>query len=583
MLELLMILMPLVSSGIILAFGKYSEKFTKILAFLVLIFCLISSFSLVGEERRITYPWIPSLRLNLSILLDKWSSTFNFVVSLIGTLILLYSFAYIENGNVRYYSLFLLFVGSMMGFVSAGNFIQLFIFWELMGVCSYLLIGFWYRRKKAVKAGLKAILTTKIGDVCLFLAILLFFYSTNSFDLTSLDSLTRFRQTISVLFVLAILTKSAQFPFYFWLADAMEGPSTVSALLHSATMVASGAFLLLRILPIMTTESLVLLLFFSSITVLLGGFLALTNYDIKRILAFSTISQLAFMIIAIASLSEVAGFIHMINHAFFKSLLFLCAGTLIHYCGTRDLRRMKVSRKYVPILFFAFLIGILSLIGVPPLNGFWSKELILESSLQTSVITSFIVSLGTLLTILYSSRLFSKVFSKGKFEEKFGFMEFSMLSLAIICVVTGLMEIPLVEFQFQPILISSFLLGLGFFLSYIYYFKGIYSIPWKGLHELLRNEFYLEKFFSKLAKASENLARFEVFDRRVSDGVFRLSKSLYKLLELDLEKIEVENLNRFFRSLYSSLKKLQTSYLNYNILAMVMGITIMLILIILGV
>ena len=581
MLELLIWLIPLLSSGTILAFGSLSKKFIKALASLTMLFCLFSSVELMNVREEVIYPWIPSLGLNFEVSLNEWSNTFNLVVSLVGTLILIYSFSYIREGFVRYYSIFLLFIGSMMMFVSSGNFIQLFIGWELMSVCSYLLIGFWYRRRKAVNAGLKAILTTKIGDACLLLAIFLIFTSTGSFSLSSLNSLTQFKQAISILLVFAVLTKSAQFPFYFWLVDAMEGPSTVSALLHSATMVASGAFLLLRVLPIMTSESLFLLLTFSSISVLLGGFLALTNYDIKKILAFSTISQLAFMILAIASFDYLGGFLHMINHAFFKSLLFLCAGVFIHYSQTRDLRKIRVSRKYVPILFSTSLIGILSLAGIPPLNGFWSKELILDSSLENYFLFT-ILSIGTLLTILYSFRLFSRVFSKGRVKERFGLIQFSTITLALICVILGFFEASILEFKVGLIIFSSALLGLGCFLSYIYFFKGMYVFKGTFLFNLLKNEFYLERLFSKLSKISEKLSKFEGFDKKMSKSGFFFSKSFYRILELDLEKVQVKSLNKFFRGVYRSLKSVQTSYLNYNILVVVIGIAFLLFLIIMG-
>ncbi len=583
MLELLIWIVPLVCSGIILAFGSFSKKLIKALAFFSVVFCLISSVGLRNTSKELIYPWIPSLGLNFEILLDKWSDTFNIVVSLIGTIILFYSFDYIKEGFVRYYSLFSLFIGSMIGFVLSGNFVQLFIFWELMGVCSYLLIGFWYKKEKAVNAGLKAILTTKIGDVCLFLAILLFFLSTDSFSLSSLNSLSLFKQPISVLLVFAVLTKSAQFPFYFWLADAMEGPTTVSALLHSATMVASGAFLLLRVSPIMTPQSLFLLMIFSSISLLLGGFLALTNYDVKRVLAFSTISQLAFIILAITSLNYLGGFTHMVNHAFFKSLLFLCAGVFIHYSRSRDLRKIGLSRRYAPILFFTSLVGILALAGIPPLNGFWSKELILSSSFGTNDFLLIIFSVGTLLTILYSFRLLSKVFSRKRVKESFGFMQLSMITLSLICIILGVTEISLSEFKVEVIILSSGLVGLGCLFSYIYYFKGIYLVKEKRLYNLLKNEFYLEGLFSRLEKLSEKLSRFEAFDRAISKSGFFLSRFFYKLLELDIEKVGVENLSRFFKGLYRSLKSLQTSYLNYNILSVVVGIVILLILILLGV
>jgi NADH-quinone oxidoreductase subunit L len=412
MIEILIWFIPLLFSGICLALKD--EKLIKLLALLALILVLFLSIQASTFEGIFEYSWIPQLGLNFTLLFDFWSKIFVFVISIISISILIYSFLYIKEGIRRYYSLYLLFVGSMIGFVLAGNFFQLLIFWELIGVCSYLLIGFYYKREKAINAGLKAVLITKVGDLCLFLAILLFFLSTNSLSLIAIQNLTLFQNLISFLFVIAILTKSAQFPFYFWLADAMEGPTTVSALLHSSTMVKAGVFLLIRISPLLNFSSLLFLSLCSVISLIIAGILALSNYDIKRVLAFSTITQISFMLLAIVFLSNFSGFLHLINHAFFKALLFLCAGIIIHLSRTRNLNKMKISPR--SFLSFSFLVGILSLAGIPPFNGFWSKELMFDLAFsKIFLITVF--SLGTLLTVLYSLRLILKIF-RGKLKPK---------------------------------------------------------------------------------------------------------------------------------------------------------------------
>jgi NADH:ubiquinone oxidoreductase subunit 5 (subunit L)/multisubunit Na+/H+ antiporter MnhA subunit len=460
-----------------------------------------------------------------------------------------------------------------------------------MSVCSYLLIGFWYHREKAVDAGLKAMLTTKIGDLCLFLAILLFFLSTGSFDLSSTVFLSQFRGMISVLFVFAVLTKSAQFPFYYWLADAMEGPSTISALLHSATMVASGAFLLLRVVPILTPESLALLILCSIISLILAGFLALTNNDIKRILAFSTVSQLAFMILSISFFSLSSGFLHMINHAFFKSLLFLCTGMVIHYSSNRDIRKIAIGREYAPILFVASLIGFLSLAGIPPLSGFWSKELMLTSSLQTNKLLFILFIFGSFLTILYSLRLFFKIFRGGKVKEHFGFMEFSILALTISSVVLSIVEIFTIEFHLGIFLLSLGIIVLATFFSYSSFVEKFYTPQVSSLPDrFLRNEFYLNDLFLFLSDASLKIARkiyvkFENIISLTSEAIiFKtitwISRYAYKMLELDFTKIEEETLSVLLKKVYKFTKHSQSSYLNYNVLAVVVGIIILFFLVI---
>lgn len=577
MLGLLLWLIPILSSGFILVLGFFEKRFVKPIAFLALLFCLISSLKLLNVEMEATYPWIPVLGLNIGCLLDEWSTTFSFVISLVGILILVYSFKYIKSGEVRYYSLFLLFIGSMLGFVLSGTLLQLFICWELMGVCSYLLIGFHYSRTKAVNAGLKAILTTKIGDICLLLAILLIFISTGSFDLSSLSHQLRFKEVISLFLIVAVLTKSAQFPFYFWLVDAMEGPTTISALLHSATMVASGVFLLLRFSFLITPFGMLLLFVCSAISLLLGGTLALTNHDVKKILAFSTISQLAFMLIAIYSGNYMAGFAHMINHAFFKSLLFLCIGIFIQYVGSRELERMRFPLKYTPILSFSFLSGISALIGVPPFNGFWSKELIMSTK-NLPVLS--ILLIGTFLTILYSFRLSFKIFSgKKKIRESFGLMQVSIMTLSLICLISGFIEMKFIEIELDVLLPSLSIITVGFIISQLYFSERIRWFHGHSLHELLKNELYLNKFFERINTFLEKLSTFESFDRAISRSGFMLSKSIYNILELDLERIEEKTLNRFFKGIYRTLRHLQTSYLNYNILTLIVGIIILFILV----
>jgi NADH-quinone oxidoreductase subunit L len=648
MFELLIWIVPLIFSGVILAFGSFSEKLVKILSVCVMLFVLYSSFNLLGMSKEIKYDWIPQLNLSFSILLDEWNTIFILVIAIVATLILIYSIVYIEEGITRYYSIFLLFISGMLGLVLAGNLLQMFIFWEVIGVCSYFLIGFYYKKNEATNAGLKALLTTKIGDACFFLAILLFFFVAGSFDLSQISKISNFKDAISILFVIAILTKSAQFPFYFWLADAMEGPTTVSALLHSSTMVKAGVFLLLRIYPLLTPQSLLLLITASSISLLLGGLLALTNFDLKRILAFSTISQLSVMMLAIGLGGQEAGFIHLINHSFFKSLLFLSAGIIIHYTETRDIRKIKLSRKCVPILFIVFSVGILSLAGIPPFSGFWSKELILGSilSLENNYITVVFI-VGSILTILYSLRLLLKVFEHGeKIHEHFSLMNFSIIVLALLALVTAFMEIFTMEFHIETILISLGMISFSGVLVYFFFFKKTFTFQTPILlNNLFENEFFLNRIALSLTQTYVNFSQWlfntleygitrifdsiivktvtsvsqglfntleygitRIFDSiivktvtSVSQGLFNtleygitrifdsiivktvtwVSGHSYQLLELDLSDIQEVSLKEFFGKIYRIFKSLQSSYMNYNILAVMIGIIILLFLIIL--
>jgi NADH-quinone oxidoreductase subunit L len=313
------------------------------------------------------------------------------IATWIGFLVLVYSLGYMkgEENLARYYALVLLFIGGMVGMALADNFLALFFFWEVMGVCSYQLIAFFYKDPKAAAAGAKAFLTTKIGDIGLLAAIIILAVNTGSFSFSvvfggAAGMALPVLGLVAFGFILGAVGKSAQFPLHVWLPDAMEAPTTISALIHAATMVNAGVYLLARVSPLLALVpwSLTLVQWIGAITALLGALLAAFNNDLKRILAYSTVSQLGYMVLAVGVGAAFASQFHLFSHAIFKGLLFLCAGAVIHAIGTRDIRQMGGLYKHMPAVAITFLIGAMALLGLPFLNGFFSSSSKRSSSVE---------------------------------------------------------------------------------------------------------------------------------------------------------------------------------------------------------
>jgi NADH-quinone oxidoreductase subunit L len=310
------------------------------------------------------------LEANVGSLADPLSVFMVTVVSCIGALILLYSIGYMENekSKTRYWFFMLLFVGSMSGLVMTDNFLTLYIFWEMVGLCSYALIGFWYDRPEARRAGMKAFIVTRVGDLFLLAGIMFIYLNVGSFSYSAVESslsilkpLPTILAVVPLLMLIGAIGKSAQLPLQVWLPDAMEGPTPVSALIHAATMVNAGVYLMARTHLIYSALSpevwLTALIWVGAITALLTATMALASVDIKRVLAYSTISQIGLMMLALG-LGTGSGFVfvsqfHLMSHAIFKALLFLCVGVLVHSLGTRDMRQMGGLRKVAPITFLA--------------------------------------------------------------------------------------------------------------------------------------------------------------------------------------------------------------------------------------
>ena len=409
-------------------------------------------------------PGIGEVNVELGILIDNLSAIMLVVVMLISMLVHFFSMGYLE-GDVRYSRYFAylgLFTFSMIGIVITHNLLMMYIFWELVGLSSYLLIGHWYEKKSASNAAMKAFIVNRIGDAGMFIGIMIIFvhFSTFSFDAIfgaiSAGNLPFESQAwltaAGILIFCGAIGKSAQFPLHVWLPDAMEGPTPVSALIHAATMVAAGVFMVARLFPIFTADALLVIAYIGAVTALLAATIAITQYDIKKVLAWSTISQLGYMIMALGVGAYAAGFMHLVTHAAFKAGLFLGSGAVIyamhaalhkqhdHDTDAQDIRNMGGLKSRLPVTYWTFLIFTLAISGIPLTSGFLSKDEILAGTLAFSTLSGhwllpLIAFTVAGMTAFYMFRLFILTFH-GEHDRP--------ERLPLINEVPGVMSIPLI-------------------------------------------------------------------------------------------------------------------------------------------
>jgi NAD(P)H-quinone oxidoreductase subunit 5 len=382
-----------------------------------------------------------SFHLNMGYTIDHLTAMMLVVVTTVATLVMIYTDGYMAHdpGYVRFYAYLSLFGSSMLGLVISPNLVQVYIFWELVGMCSYLLVGFWYDRKSAADACQKAFVTNRVGDFGLLLGILGLFWATGSFEfgvmgerlaeLVANGSISNFLAILlAILVFLGPVAKSAQFPLHVWLPDAMEGPTPISALIHAATMVAAGVFLIARMYPVFENipAAMNVIAYTGAFTAFLGATIAITQNDIKKGLAYSTISQLGYMVMAMGVGAYSAGLFHLMTHAYFKAMLFLGSGSVIHGMEgvvghnpalAQDMRLMGGLRKYMPVTGFTFLIGCLAISGIPPFAGFWSKDEILGAAFAANPLLWLIGYATAGITAFYMFRMYFSTF-EGKFRGK---------------------------------------------------------------------------------------------------------------------------------------------------------------------
>uniref|UniRef100_A0AAU7AMH1 NAD(P)H-quinone oxidoreductase subunit 5, chloroplastic n=1 Tax=Juncus fauriei TaxID=2980169 RepID=A0AAU7AMH1_9POAL len=432
---------PILIGLILLLFSTATRNTRRIWSFISIFFLsliMLFSFYLSIQEINGTfihqYLWSWTINNDFSLefgyLIDPLSSIMLIVITTIGITVLIYSDNYMshDQGYLRFFVYLNLFNTSMLGLITSSNLIQIYIFWELVGMCSYLLIGFWFTRPRAASACQKAFITNRVGDFGLLLGILGFYWIIGSFEFRDLFKITNNfinQNEVNSLFIIfctfllfvGTIAKSAQFPLHIWLPDAMEGPTPISALIHAATMVAAGIFLIARLFPLFLIIPYIMNIFslIGLITLLLGATLALAQKDIKRSLAYSTMSQLGYIILALGIGSYRTALFHLITHAYSKALLFLGSGSIIHsmepiigYLPEKNQNMILMGglKKYIPITRIIFLLGALSISGIPPLACFWSKDEILNESWLYSPIFGVIVYLTAGLTAFYMFRVY---------------------------------------------------------------------------------------------------------------------------------------------------------------------------------
>jgi NADH-quinone oxidoreductase subunit L len=540
---------PLLSAGVITLFTRRSKSlssFISVAAVLTSFLCSCLVFRdsniLASDLTWIDFPGIFSVPL--ALILDPLSKTMLLVVTGVGSLIHIYSLGYMrdDEGKSRYFAALSLFMFAMIGIVLANNFVMLFIFWELVGFTSYVLIGHWFDRDTAAEAAKKAFLTNRVGDFGFMLGILMVWMATGSVVFEEIiPTMSRLTVNPVYLSIAAILIfsgavgKSAQFPLHVWLPDAMEGPTPVSALIHAATMVAAGVYMLVRVAFIIqaSPDALIVIAWIGTITAVMAALIATQQNDIKRILAYSTLSQLGYMVMAVGLASNEAAMFHLFTHAFFKALLFLGAGSVIimlHH--EQNIWKMGGLARNLPITFLTFLIGALALIGCPPFSGFFSKDAILAIAYEHNPLIFAVGLFTAFLTAFYVTRLLVVVFlgksrtaaAKSSDEAPF-VITGPLIILAALSILGGFAFfaqrfLPLpheeqVNFVVPALAIVALLAGVG--LGF-----GIYrhreSEPFDVA--LLRNRFYIDEFYRWLINATQealaNLAAF--IDRWIIDA-----------------------------------------------------------------
>ena len=485
-------LLPLVAYVFLLLLGRKAPEgiVTGVSVLLTFVAFLISIavFRDVGNHPdavgAFTFHWldIGSRSISFGYQVTHLNALMLVVVTLVSAVVLLFSHGYMHKDDrfPVFYQYLNLFVFSMLALVVSPNFLQLYIFWEMVGLCSYLLVGFWYFKPEAAVAAKKSFIVTRIGDVGLFVGIILLFLASGTFDYNTIFAAAAAHKLAlgwiggsqlvtlaSILIFVGAVGKSAQFPLHVWLPDAMEGPTPVSALIHAATMVAAGVYLVARTYPLFTlsTTALTTVAWIGGITALLGALIALTQRDIKRVIAYSTVSQLGYMMMALGVGAYAYGVFHLFTHAFFKALLFLAAGSVIHAIDTQDLFEMGGLRKKLPITMWTFLAGALALSGIFPFAGFWSKDSILGATLQSGHTVLYVFGMvAAFATAFYIFRVFFLTFTgeprvKEKYEhahEGSWVMNIPLVVLAIMATVGGFFNTAWNGYGFEKYLYADF-------------------------------------------------------------------------------------------------------------------------------
>ena len=591
-------MLPLISSLVmgtgLITFREATQSLRRDLAFFTIGLLGISgilSFSILyfqlngGSSYKYLVEWVVNsdFTLELGYFIDPLSSVMLVVVSSVAFLVMIYTDGYMsyDTGYVRFFSYLSLFTSSMLALVLSPNLTQVYIFWELIGMCSYLLIGFWFTRSTAGDACQKAFVTNRVGDFGLLLGILGFYWLTKSFEfseialrLNVLLDANAIPVELGVLFALLVfmgpISKSAQFPLHVWLPDAMEGPTPISALIHAATLVAAGIFLTARMFPVFEQFETVMnfIAWTGGITAFLGATIAVTQVDLKKGLAYSTVSQLGYMMMALGVGSYSAGLFHLVTHAYSKALLFLGSGSVIHGmegvlgfnpAKNQDMNLMGGLRKKMPITSTTFLIGTLSICGFPPFACFWSKDEILADLFNANIYLWFIAWFTAGLTSFYMFRIYFLTF-EGSFrgyipesnlnaevKESSTAMVLPLIVLTIPTIFIGFAGTPFHNYvseflegayeqkfdwiEFLTMAGSSIAIGvIGFTLAFFTYYKSSidsqkFANENMGLYKFSRNKWYFDDLYGELFVKGNRIFAKQVlmFDQYFVDGIVNLT------------------------------------------------------------
>jgi len=603
--------MPLVSFLVIVALTYKRDILSGLVALAGVAVSFILSLALFFEVRggggaELSLPWfqLGDLKLEIGVLIDPMSAVMFLVVTIVSTLVFIYSFGYMhgDRGMARFYAFLSLFVFSMLGLVAANNFVQIFMFWELVGLCSYLLIGFWYDQPGVAlpppKAGIRAFITTRIGDVGLLIAIMLLLSEFPSFNFGEIFSAAEAGQFSTGVLTWAAIGifigaagKSAQFPLHTWLPDAMEGPTPVSALIHAATMVAAGVYLVARTMTIIsqTPEGLAVVAYAGGFTAIFAASIALGMTDFKRVIAYSTISQLGYMMLALGVSGAVtAGMFHLTTHAFFKALLFLAIGSVIHGAGSQEMKDLGGLGKKMPVTRITFLIGALALAGVPPFAGFWSKdEIIHEAFASGHTLLGVLALLAAFLTAFYIFRVYFHTF-RGEvpahrrdrhIHESPWTMTVPLIVLAVLAIVTGLIGTPWAN-SFAAFLepglghesavdastlglmaLSAAIVLLAIFLAYLVYGRRHVAeeplqVRAPGLFNFLHNKWYIEDFYYGVVVRYGSVGLAQVlawFDKNIIDGIVNGVAGLVDLLGRGLRAFQSGYVKKYAMLMFTAV------------------------------
>lgn len=564
---------PLAAFAVLTAMGRGLKKTGAWIGTVATFASLVLSLCIAAERisgnapdysRKMDWLQVGNLKLSAGFEVTNLTALMLVIVTLVGFLVNLYSQGYMKNDEriSTFFAYVALFTSSMLGLVLSDNLLTFYIFWELVGVCSFLLVGFWYQKPEAKAAAKKAFIVTRIGDLGLFVALLLLFWYMpgHALDFTNIHNVfdpqgvgaisTGITTLIALLIFLGAVGKSGQFPLHVWLPDAMEGPTPISALIHAATMVAAGVFLVARTFDIFQASQVAMntVAIIGAFTAIFAATIGLAQNDIKRILAYSTVSQLGYMMLALGVGSVSAAMFHLFTHAFFKALLFLGAGSVIHSVHTQDIREMGGLGKKMKITAWTFGIGALALSGIPPFSGFWSKDAILTAALNEQPILFIVAAVAAFFTALYMARLYFLVFvgkpREGQHaKESPSVMTIPLVVLAVLAAVAGFVETPFSgwfshwlgdEAEHQAsglVMVVSTAVGLlGLYIGWLIYVKGTIrrdaiSSRVPGLITILERKYYIDELYQFVfVKPLTGLGKvLELFDDYVVDGVVRLT------------------------------------------------------------